>query len=110
MAAPTLAVPQQRLWHCALGCALFLAGSVLLAQDLSETAAKLSPEELVAMEHSLQSNRDDLKVREILISYYTLNINKGKRFGALPLAGQKPPRSRGRVPRRKDCGGRFAFR
>src|SRR4051794_12300121 len=69
----TVAIPQLRgFLHCALGFGLFLAGSVLPAQDLSETAAKQSPEEVVSIEQSLQRNPDDLKSREILITYYTL--------------------------------------
>ncbi len=39
MAALTRAVPHQRLWHCVLGFALFLGGSLLLAQEFSETGS-----------------------------------------------------------------------
>lgn len=89
------------LLHCALGCVLFLAGSALAAQDLSDSATKLSPEEVVAMEQSLRKNPDDLKGREMLITYYTLKVDKAKRLEHSLWLAKNHPEAVGDCPSAK---------
>jgi len=92
-----LPIPQRLLRWIWL-CNLFLLSSVLSAQDLSETAAKLSSEKVTAMEQSLLKNPGDLRSREILITYYTLKVNKSKRLEHSLWLAKNHPEAVGECP------------
>ena len=94
-----MAILRPRLLHCVLG--FLLAGSMLPAQDLSETAAKLSPEQALAMEQGLQKNPADLKSREVLITYYTLKVDRAKRLEHSLWLAKNHPEAVGECPSAK---------
>lgn len=63
-----------------VGLAICIAASILSAQDLTETASKISLLQVASLEQNVASNPDDLKSRELLITYYTLKGDKTRRL------------------------------
>jgi len=74
-------VRQKRPFSCLVSTALLSSlASVLCAQEWLDLASKLSSSDASAIEQQLQSHPEDLKNREILITYYTLKGIKSKRL------------------------------
>lgn len=82
----------------AVGCFLFVSQPALPMADFTEAAAKLSPPEAVAMEQKLETSPDDLRTREILITYYTLAVDKARRLKHALWLAENHPEAVGECP------------